>query len=174
VVVSVSAMDGYFHERIAESIARFVRAKKGRALPGKLTQTIKESASYDRLIEILFEERPLSHLATIVRKATAERTYQDAGKIEQAVGMLGVDDLWFNIGKKLGLSKENAKTHVQPYVKRRNQIVHRGDYGQTKRSKNKLNLISRSYAVRCVKEVGRFVRAIDGVIDAHLARLEKK
>lgn len=174
VVISVSAMDGYFHERIAESVARFVRAKKGKALPGKLTQTIKQNTPHDRLIEILFKERPLSHLVSIVRKATAEQTYQDAGKIEQAVGMLGVDDLWFSIAKKLKVSKEEAKTHVQPYVKRRHQIVHRGDYGQTKKSKNRLNPITRPYAVRCVKEVDRFVQAIDGVIDAHLAKLEKK
>jgi len=174
VVISVAAMDGYFHERIPESLAPFVRAKKGKNLPGRLLQIVKDSVCHDRLIEILFEERPLSHLVTIVRKATADRTYQDAGKIEQAVGMLGVDDLWFKVGQKLKLSKEKAKNYVQSYVGRRHQIVHRGDYGQTKRSKNQVKPMGRAYAQRCVREVGRFVEAIDEVIEAAVAELEKK
>lgn len=174
IVLSVSAMDGYFHEKVVENVPRFVRIQKGKNLPGRLVQVIKEKVSHDKLIEILFEERPLSHLATIIRKATADRTYQDPAKIEQAVGMLGVDDLWFQIGRKLGVPKGKAKKYIQSYVQRRHQIVHRGDFGQTKKTKNRLNRISRNYADRCVKEVNRFVKAIDEIIEARLEKLEKQ
>lgn len=173
VVIAVSGMDGYFHERIPESVARFVRAKKGKNLPGKLVQLIKDAASHDRLIEVLFEERPLSHIVTMVRKSMADRTYQDAGKIEDAVKILGVEDLWFKMAQKLKVSKEKTRTHVQPYVERRHQIVHRGDFGQTKRTKNQLKPIARAYAERCVSEIRRFVEAIDKTVEATLASQEQ-
>jgi len=174
VVTAVSGMDGYFHERIPESIARFVRAKKGRNLPGRLVQLIKEAATHDRLIEVLFEERPLSHIATMVRKSMADRTYQDAGKIEDAIKILGVEDLWFKMAQKLKVSKDKAKTHIQSYVQRRHQIVHRGDFGQTKRTKNQLKPMARPYADNCVREIGRFVEAIDSIVETGLASLEQK
>lgn len=165
VVLSISAMDAYFHEVIAEKIAKFVRAKKGKQLPGKLVEIIKKEVNHERLIEIMFKERPLSHIANIVRKSIADRTYQDAGKIEDILKIVGVDDLWFQVGKKLKTSKEKAKTFIHLYVHRRHDIVHRGDFGATKRSKNKLKSITRQYANNCVTHVEKFVKAINDVIE---------
>jgi len=174
VVVSVSAIDGYFHEKIPENIPRLVRARKGRNLPGKLIDVIKAGASHEKLIGIMFEEHRLSHIVSIVRNSMKDRTYQDGGKIEDAIKLLGIDDLWYNLGQKMKLSKEKAKTHVQDYVERRHQIVHRGDYGQTKKAKNTLKRISRSYAERCAGEVSRFVEAIEAVVESTISTMEKK
>jgi len=174
VVISVSAMDAYFHEKIPENIARLVRAKKGKNLPGKFVDTIKSGASHDKLIGIFFQKRPLSHIVTIVRKSMTDRTYQDPSKIEDVLKIVGVTDVWYKVGRKLKLRKEKAKTYIQGYVTRRHQIVHRGDYGQTKKTKNQLKPITRPYAERCVREVKRFVEAIDGIIEVTLDKMEQK
>jgi len=166
VVISVSAMDAYFHTKITEKTARFVRAKKGVHLPGRLVQIIKDGASHDRLIEFMFKDKPLSHIASLVRKAIEDHTYQNSGKIEEGLKILGVDDLWFQIGKKLQISKDRAKKYVQGYVDRRHRIVHRGDLGTAMKNKNKLRNITRFYADQCVKSVGKYIWAIDSIVEA--------
>jgi len=168
VVVAVSAMDGYFHEKLVESVPRLVRAKKGRHLPGKLVQIIKEQASHEKLIETIFKERPTSHIASMVRNSVRDRTYQDVGKIEDALRIIGLDDLWYRVGRKLKIGKEKARGLVQGYVTRRHQIVHRGDFGQTKRTKNKLHGITRRYAERCVADISRFIEIVDGLVESVL------
>jgi|GEM_PF-1765696 len=170
VVISVSAMDGYFHEKIPENVARLVRAKKGRQLPGKLVQTIKEQATHDKLIEILFEERPTAHITSMIRKSMKDRTYQDPSKIDEIIKILGLDDVWFKLSQKLKTSKDKSKSLVQGYVNRRHQIVHRGDYGQSMKTKNKLKNISRRYTVRCVNDISRFIKAIDQLVEAALEK----
>ena len=161
VVLCVAAMDAYLHDLVVEKIARFVRAKKGTNLPGGLVTMIKENVSHDRLVGILFEKRPLAHIATVVRKATADRTYQEPAKIEGVLKILGVQDLWFQVGRELGITKEKAKVFIQSYVTRRHEIVHRGDLGAAKKTKGKLRKISRPYAEKCVRDVSKFVEAIN-------------
>jgi len=122
-----------------------------------------------RLIEILFKDRPTSHISSIVRKQLNDRTYQDPGKIEDALKILGVDDLWFKVGQRLGVGKEDAKGKVLLYVKRRHQIVHRGDYGQTKKSKNRLTPIRREFADTCIANIEELIKALDEVVEADLS-----
>ncbi len=164
VVIAVSAMDAYLHEKIPEKIAKLVRFKKGKALPGKLVETIKANIPHDRLIEIFFEERPLTHIVSVVRKSMEDRTYQNAGKIEDVLRMLGLDDLWFLIAKELRISKDEAKIFIQPFVERRHLIVHRGDLG-TRKTKHKLKPMTRPYAQLCINRIEKFVEVIDALIE---------
>ncbi|MDH7515185.1 MAG: HEPN domain-containing protein [Bacteroidota bacterium] len=175
IVLSVSAVDGYFHEKIPENIARLIQGKRGRNLPGKLIDVIKAEASHEKLISIMFEKRRLSHIVSLVRKSMKEKTYQDPGKIEEAIKLLGIDKFWEKVGQQLNVQKEKKiKTYIQRYINRRNDIAHRADFGQTKRNKNKLHNINRSYANKCIDEVRQFIEAIESVIETELKRINTR
>lgn len=168
VVFAVSAMDAYLHDKILEKVTPLVIARKGKQLPGKLVEIIKDEATHERLLEIIFEERPPAHLATLVRKHISDLTFQNAGKIEGALKVLGLDDVWYQVGTRLGVGKEKARGFVQAYVDRRHAIVHEGDLGKAKKIRHRLAKITRPYAKKCVSDVERFIGAIDYLIEAKI------
>jgi hypothetical protein len=168
VVLSVAGLDFYIHEKVCEEVPQLIRVRVGKQLPGKLAELIKKEATHDKLIEILFKDRPLSHVSSIVRRYLNNRTFQDPGKIEDALQILGLTDLWFCLGQQLSVSKEEAKLYVEQYVDRRNGIAHRGDLGKTRKSKNKVSRITRDYAQKCVESISNFVESIEIVIEDKL------
>ncbi|MBM3880404.1 MAG: hypothetical protein FJ280_01045 [Planctomycetes bacterium] len=168
VVFAVSAMDAYFHDKIGEKVVPLVRMKAGRNLPGKLVETIRAGTTHDRLIEIMLEERPLAHVATIVRRSLADATIQNVGKIDNALKVLGCEDAWFHAAKTLGTSRKKIKKIVQPYVDRRHDIVHEGDLGKGKKNKHSLKRITRPYTATAVDRIENFVQAVDGFIDSKI------
>ena len=84
---------------------------------------------------------------------------------------MGIEDIWEHVRKRLGLnSKDEAKTYVQAYVKRRHQIVHEADLFKTRKRRHRPRPISRPYSEECSKRVRAFVEALDAVIDEDLRR----
>jgi hypothetical protein len=169
VVLSVAGLDVYIHEKVCEEVPQLIGSKVGKQLPQKLVELIKTETTHEKLIELYFKQRPLSHISSLVRRCLNVRTFQDPGKIEEALKILGLTDLWFKLGKQLSVGKEDARLYVESYVKRRNEIVHRGDLGKTRKSKNKVSRISRDYAQKCVKSVSDFVESIEIVVEDELA-----
>jgi hypothetical protein len=171
-VLGIAGADAFFHDKIAESIAPLIRKSQGRNLPGALTAVFEKQLSTPRMLEIMFEERRLSHLSTAVRRAIKDSTYQDPGKIEQALRLLGVDDLWHRMASRLPLkgakAKEKAKTYIQPYVTRRHGIVHEGDLGKGRKDLHRLKRITRAYVREALGRIERFVHAANAVIDNRL------
>jgi len=148
VVLAVAAMDGYFHDLIADNVTKLAKRRKGKNLPGKLVEVIKKEATHEKLLEILHQKRPKRHIHTIIKKHLSDRTFQDAGKIEQGLKILGIDDFWLPVGKRLGTDKNKAKIFVQGYVDRRHNIVHQGDRRGKGREPKNISLFLRGRLVK--------------------------
>jgi len=171
VVLSVSALDSYIHDKIVENVVRVVVhcGKKQSGFPGYLLEALKNRLPIDKALALIYRKRPDQEIQKIIRQHLAERSFQDPGKIASALRYLGLQDLWDPLRRRLRLtSKKKAKEFVVPYVKRRNQIVHEGDVYKSKKYRHKLRAISRPFAQRSVTDIGKFVRALDVIIDRHL------
>jgi hypothetical protein len=173
VVFSVAAMDSYFHDIIVENAMGVLKhcAKNKKDFPGHLIDAIKPQLTPEKSLLLLYRARPDEELRKIIHEHLAERTFQDPGKIEQGLRIVGIEDVWEPLRKKLNLrSKRKAKEYVLPYIKRRHQIVHEGDLYKSKRFHHKLRPIGRRFADECVKHIRTFVTALHSIISDQLKR----
>jgi len=164
VMLAIAGVDSYFHDKILERLTPFLKACKGKNLPGSLVQLIEKNGGAKKLLAILYEERPHRHIHTIVKRAQADLTFQKPDRVEGALKLLGISDFWYRTARKLGrgASKESAKRQLGQYAARRDKIAHEAD----RTSGGKLNKISRPYVRGCLRFVKRFIGAADKVIDA--------
>lgn len=167
IIFAVSALDTYLHDKINQSVTPFLIKKKGEHLPGAIMEIFK-GVSHEKLLEIMFEERPKAHLSEAVKNHFSDKTLQDPAKIEGALRVIGVDDLWFLLGRELKLSKKKAKIFIQPYIIRRHQIAHEADLGTSKKHRHKLRRIIRPEVNKAIDNIERFVESLDKIIDGKL------
>jgi hypothetical protein len=173
VVFAVSALDSYMHDKILENVVQLIQhyaRKGGQGIPGGVLEILRKELPLEKCLALLHRKRPDEELRRILVIALSDRTYQDAGQIQHGLKLLGIDDIWEHVRKRLKLTtKDAAKTYLQPYIDRRHRIVHEADLFKTKKNRHQPRPISRTYAEDCVKKVKAFVSALDGVIDTDLA-----
>ncbi len=167
VVITVSAMDAYFHDKILENVRRVVR-KTAPNFPQQLVKLLAEDSKAEQIVskflKISMASRPLAHIRTEVRKSLSERAFQDPGKIDWGMKIIGVNNFWRDAARKAELTEKQLKDSVQKYVRRRNEIVHQGDLGTSKKRKHRVQGINREYVVGCVDEIERFVHNAESTI----------
>jgi RiboL-PSP-HEPN len=163
VMLAVAAVDSYFHDKILERLTPLLQARKGKNLPGDLIKLLEKNCGVEKLLGVLYEERPHRHIHTIVKQAQADLTFQKPDKIENALKLIGISDFWYKVAVKMGhgTSKESLKRKLGQYAARRDKIAHEADRapGST------LNKISRPYVKECLNFVDRFIKGADTMID---------
>ena len=171
VVTAVSAMDAYFHDKILENIPLVIRRTKPK-FPEELIKLIVEDAKAGKvakgLLGISMKKRPLSHVRTMIEKKLNDRAFQDPGKIERGLKLIGVGHFWDRVGRELEVQPKQAKKDIMRYVNRRHKIVHRGDLGTAKKTKHQVRQITRGFAQECIDTVDKFVHYADTAINAEI------
>lgn len=163
-VLTMSSWDSYVHDVIQENASRLIRSKKGKGLPKKLVEILKEAIPYEKMLEIWHEEKPEVIISTAIRKRNAERTFMKPEKAEEAFKVLGIEEMWKSAAKHFERRKDGLKTVFEHYSHRRDQIAHEGDMGKATRSKGKLRSIRRPYVERCLEDVKKLVKIMDGLV----------
>lgn len=162
-VLILAGVDTYFHDKVLERLTPFLRARKGRGLPGDLVKLIESNGGVGKLLTILYEERPHRHIHTMVKRAQADLTFQKPDKIERALRIIGVSDFWYKTAVKMKprTSKERLRRQLARYAARRDRIAHQAD----RSGRGRLSPINRPYVRDCLRFVMRFIRAADAAID---------
>ena len=111
-----------------------------------------------------FSDRPRVHIATAIRKRNADRTFINPDKIEEALQMVGIDNIWALAAKKFRRRKDGLKTLFKNYAERRNKIAHEGDAFRVTRKKGKLRSIRRPYVEQCLLDIKKLIDVIEKVI----------
>ncbi len=166
-------MDSYFHDVILEFAPRLMLAfsKRQCGAPGKLLERLKGEFTPVKSLELLGRSRPDEGLRKMVSDLIGNHTFQNPGEIESGLKLLGVDDLWEPLRKRLRVkTKKQAREYVQPYVTRRHRIVHEADTYKSKKYHDTLRPVQKRYVHECVRRINRFVRAIDKVVQAVMRR----
>lgn len=163
IMLAIAGVDAYFHDKVLERITPFMKMKKGRHLPGDLLELLRGNGGIQKLLEIMYEQRPHRHIHTLVKNVQADKTFQKPDKIEGALRLVGINDFWFKVAQRMGrgASKEGIKRKVGQYAHRRDKIGHEAD----RSGAGRLNHISRPYVRECLSFVQKFIHSADQVID---------
>lgn len=130
--MAVAALDTYMHRLIVE------RAFTHEELPGGLAGL---EIGFDKLLAQADatgvaarskprNSRPRVGVKKVLRERLLRETFQNAEAVSKALGMAGRTKAWPSIAKGMAdpLPHKDAKTRLDEIVRRRNQIVHEGDY----------------------------------------------
>lgn len=170
-VTAISAMDAYFHDKIIGNIRRTVKATAPdfpADLVNLLTEGQKANEVAKTFLQIAMKPRPLAHVCTIVAHSLSERSYQDPGKIERGLGMIGVTNFWELVSVEMGAPEKELKKQIAHYVKRRHSIVHAGDLGTAKKTKHRPKKISKPYTEASIDAIDKFIHRADSIIDSQI------
>lgn len=141
IVMAVSALDTYLHRLV---VARVYEHKK---LPGGLaslsvtfSQLLAEAdASVDARKQAK-AHRPRVRAKRILRDRLQRETFQNSEDVSRALGMAGKHRSWSHIAAAMSGSTRGdsvaLRAQLDAYVKRRNAMVHEGDYERKERPQN--------------------------------------
>lgn len=169
VVSSVSALDRYMHDLIMGKIWGLMGKSES-----ELTSSLKKVSipAYEvkkAIAQIRKDEnsRPGGKIKKVIQDVLhKEYTFQSAEKIFEGSRILGIDDFWTEVAKKMpgNPPKKEVIDHLRSITKRRNQIVHEADLPRSIRSRGtKFREIKFKYAEETVEWMAQFVKAIDEV-----------
>jgi len=168
-VTAVAAMDAYFHDKILQNISRTIK-RTGPNFPEDLVSLLSENQNKEEVVraflKISMEKRPLSHVNTKAARNLSERTYQDPGKIERGLRIIGVNNFWDATSNALNTTPRDLKRKILAYVKRQHSIVHAGDLWKAKKHRHKVRAITPEFATDCIDDIEEFVQTADTVINS--------
>jgi hypothetical protein len=150
VVLAVSAMDAYFHDKIRYRIGKFTMD----TLPKRLSDLkipLSEVGRWDNA------KRKGNVLRLWVEEHLAVKPLQNPGAIAETLKLVGIQDFWNTI-EPSNPNRDALLARLNELVKRRNQIAHEGDRLRYRSSGKALRPIIRDYVVQAVEFVKELVQ----------------
>jgi RiboL-PSP-HEPN len=162
-VMSVSAMDAYFHRKIR--CYAIPLAKKGEGMPGALS---KMQMSFDDFHCAMQRERKWGELGRIVEKKLGYQSLQSSKKIEDGLSLIGIAKFWDRVSVEMKYDKSILKSHLSSVVDRRNKIAHQGDLSVGKKTLGKTIDIKPSEVYWSIEFIKEIVEKSEAVINSQL------
>lgn len=165
-VTAVAAIDVYMHRLVVSSVYDH------EVLPGglaSLSVTFEQLlAEADESVNARQEEhptRPRVRVKRVLRDRLLRETFQSADDVSRALGMAGKSGQWDRIASGMsGSTRRDAKAlrhRLNEFVRRRNAIVHEGDYERLDRPRTaKLVPLGRAAATEAVEFFSDLIDAI--------------
>lgn len=170
IVMAVAALDTYLHRRVYQSIA------PGQELPaalGKLGITFVEladlaNASLEaRRKNPPVQDRPWVRVRNTLNDRLLKITFQSHQDVADALAMVGVKQGWAKIAAAIpagGVTPAFLQHELDAIVRRRNQVVHEGDFTQLYRPRTlRRNAVSQADADYAINIIELLVTLIDGI-----------
>jgi hypothetical protein len=169
VVMAVAALDTYMHSLVV------TRAYTQWPLPGGLARLdiafeallAQADEAKDAARRRPHKSRPRVGVKKQLRDRLLRENFQSYDGVSTALGMAGLSGRWTAIGKQMspGMQPSEIRMRLDEIVRRRNQIVHEGDYERKERPrKAKTTPMSESQARADIDFIAQLVDAIHGVI----------
>jgi hypothetical protein len=169
VVMAVAALDTYMHSLVV------TRAYTQWPLPGGLARLdipfeallAQADEAKDSARRKPHNSRPRVGGKRQLRDRLLRETFQTYDGVSTALGMAGLKGRWKEIGKQMSPEMEpiEIRERLDAIVRRRNQIVHEGDYERKERPrKAKTTPMTESEARADIDFITKLVDAIHGVI----------
>ena len=167
VVAAISSLDAYVHAVLYERVPIVLRAD---SIPKALCEAmakifpIKDGTTFREAFRKMSSKDICQELTAQLKDETlASSSYQNPDKIIQAYGLIGCPNTFDSVSKIWpgpGTSEADIKRQLANYVKRRNQIVHEGDFETSGRVRH----IQPKYAKECAAFVENLVSKLDQVV----------
>jgi len=164
-VMCVVAVDTYLHWAV---FLRLSAVRHQAQLPTslrKLDIPFEELASLaDTTVQARRQQvdsRPWVQIKNAAQRRLLRMTMQSPQEIADAFALIGIKNLWSEVAKEMYGSAEEIKTRLNSIVRRRNQIVHEGDFARLARPRRvSLNPILRADVLSDIDFVHRLLDAI--------------
>ncbi len=130
-VLAVSAMDAYYHAKVLHYI--IAESKKKSASKSLLNTKI----TVEDFVRGNTMKRRNAALRSAMERHLSYESFQAPEKIKNALNLIGVEDFWTKVARKMNLQKKEVTRKIEGIVKRRNQVAHEGDVSQSMRARNK-------------------------------------
>jgi len=151
IVLAVAALDAYVRTFVVEEImAKLVDLKS--QVPGKLRDHAKEFLGQDGLFDAARNGDLNSRLEKAFRESFEERSFQGVKNIEDAMRLIGHDNVFHTIACSASVNEDHLKRDLSRFTKRRHLIAHCGDYDLNQNPPQE-NDISDEDVRRCVETV---------------------
>jgi RiboL-PSP-HEPN len=167
--MAVAALDTYMHRLVVS------RAYDQRPLPKALARLdipfeallAKADEAGEAARSPPHNSRPRVDVKRQLRDRLLRETFQNYDGVSKALSMAGLSKPWNEVGKKMSpeMQPEELKTRLNAIVRRRNQIVHEGDYERKERPrKPRTTPITAKEARADIDFIAQLVDAIHEVI----------
>jgi hypothetical protein len=167
VMLAVSALDRYVHERVVKNIISALKAptlnkqQEEFVLPVKVAMQISQRIAASKNKNM----RPSNEIRNAIQDSLHKRPFQAWRDIEYAFQLIGIDNLSGKLQTAYGTGDMKAiKNRLNGLVHRRNLIAHEGDIKRTKRAgKLTRNEISTGYVQSEIDFLRDFVNKLEAV-----------
>jgi hypothetical protein len=148
VVLAVSALDAYMHERAAEVFTTAV-------------QTPEAAHSIATYLSSNINQLHPPGVASIVRYRLSFKTLVAPNAIDQVIQASGSDpkQVWQAIGMALGSRESRLRNMLDLQVDRRNQIAHEADWDPARLAFRRISAVDVRDCIDCIEKA---VNGIDG------------
>ena len=155
IVSAVSALDSFISDILHIGLLEIFEKK--RIIPPDSLKYFNEfQLDMESLIQIIdaqdSNEKSLI-LGKYIRKANSRNTYQDPRKIESALNLLGIRQLWSKLGADLSIKAEDLKKELASIVWQRNKIAHEADFDHLIQSKRPRDRASTLHAISFIEKL---------------------
>lgn len=162
-VMGVSALDAYFHSKIAASVVSC--ARKGTAMPRALK---KATITIEDFVDGNKYQRRLTTVRRSIERSLGYQSLQLPDKIATGLGLIGITDFWGEVANRMGMMQDDLKVRLSSIVTRRNQIAHEGDLSQSKKARNKSRTIEPKYVREALAFIRKLAKRAEDEIDDQL------
>lgn len=169
VVMAVAALDTYMHRLILERVYSHQELPKELARLdigfAHLLEQADETGAAARADP--YQPRPRVGVKRLLRDRLLRETFQTYEAVSRALVMAGRSKDWAKIGARMSppRSPEEIKQRLNEIVKRRNQIVHEGDYARLEKPQGpRRNEMTQRQAAKDIDFVERVINAIHEVV----------
>ena len=129
IVLVVSALDCYVHDIVRIRMAAVLSDPTSQSNAFLtfgvslefVTKALRAVGAADQTV--LFEQE--------IRRLHGFKTFQKASAISEALSLVGVQQLWVQVGAELGMQSRDVQTQLDLIIDRRNRIAHEGDIDPT-------------------------------------------
>ena len=166
IVISVSAMDGYFTRKFCEILTPFLK-KNG---PTKGIVKVLEKAGFDiaEAIRLLSMDRPFRRIRTFVECYLDRVVAQKFTVIDELFLCFGYKDFSHNVQKRT--HRKRMLQTIEILIERRHDIVHDGDVD----SRGRLKPLNIQQTRNRLKELARFVFYSERIVNQRMKKLQSK
>jgi hypothetical protein len=123
ILVAAASVESFLWDVLRENALTIIKAKGRKAddTLRNITLTLDDYLSLEG-----YEDKDI-RLRQIILKRFERGALYDLDKVSEIALILGVRDIWKEVGKEIGSTPEDIKVKLQALINRRNQIVHRAD-----------------------------------------------
>ena len=133
IVSACTALDVFFPSLLQAHLSTVIQVRQRNFLPttGEVRQLFADfRLKLDETFPFMEEDDPAKRWESLTLRVLThckDKTLSNVDGISAVLMILGISDPWNRIAERAGLSATVLREQVQTLVKRRNEIVHRGD-----------------------------------------------